>query len=124
MKTKTTTKQQRIRRHARVRAIVKGTSGRPRLSVFRSNRHIWVQLIDDIAGKTLAHASDWDHPVKGKKGAQKESPVIKAEGVGEKIAKLAVEKKISNVVFDRGGYRYHGRVKAIAEGMRKAGIQL
>ena len=111
-------------RHARVRAIVKGTLTRPRLSVFRSNRHMWVQLIDDTTGKTLAQASDWKKPVKGKKEDKKESRVAQAAGVGEKIAKLAVEKKISKVVFDRGGYRYHGRVKAIAEAVRKGGIEL
>ena len=97
---------------------------RPRLSVFRSNRHVWVQIIDDVTGTTLAQASDWEKPVKGKKGTKRESRVMDAAGVGEKIAKLAIEKKISKVVFDRGGYKYHGRVKAIAESMRKAGIQL
>lgn len=113
-----------MHRHARVRAIVKGTSLRPRLSVFRSNRYMWVQLIDDTMGKTLAQASDRESPMKGKIGGKKESRVFCAAEVGEKIAKLAVEKKILKVVFDRGGYRYHGRVKAIAEAMRKGGIEL
>lgn len=124
MKTKITTKEYRMHRHARVRAIVKGTSLRPRLSVFRSNRHIWVQLIDDTTGKTLAQASDWDGLIKGKKKDKKELRVAEAIGVGEKIAKFAAEKKISKMVFDRGGYRYHGRVKAIADAVRKGGIQL
>lgn len=124
MKTKKTTKEHRMQRHARVRAIVKGTSLRPRLSVFRSNRHIWVQVIDDVAGKTLAQATDWEKPMKGKKGARKESRMTNAETVGEKIAKLVAEKKISKLVFDRGGYQYHGRVKAVAEAVRKEGIQL
>ncbi len=118
-----TTRQLRIRRHARVRFHIKGTSERPRLCVFRSNRHIWVQLIDDVAGKTLAQATDWGTQ-EGKKTKIKETRVMHAERIGEHIAKLAREKKISAFVFDRGGYKYHGRVKAVAEGARKAGIQL
>lgn len=118
-----TTRGKRIRRHARVRAHVKGTSERPRLCVFRSNRYIWVQLIDDVAGKTLAQATDWGTPG-DKKTNIKETRVMHAERVGEHIAELAREKKISAFVFDRGGYKYHGRVKAVAEGARKGGIQL
>ncbi|MDP3779406.1 MAG: 50S ribosomal protein L18 [bacterium] len=123
MRKKITQQYHRIRRHARVRAKIKGTAERPRLSVFRSNRFIWAQLVDDVAGKTLAHATDWEKPAKGKK-ASKEPRVTRAMLVGEKIGKIAMEQKISAVVFDRGGYRYHGRVKAIAEGARKAGVQL
>lgn len=119
-----TTRQSRIRRHARVRARVKGTSDRPRLCVFRSNRYILAQLIDDEAGKTLAQATDWEKIPKGKKETTKETRVLRAERVGEIIAKLAMEKKISAFVFDRGGYAYHGRVKGVAEGARKAGIKL
>lgn len=123
MRKKITQQYHRIRRHARVRAKIKGTAERPRLSVFRSNRFIWAQLVDDVAGKTLAHVTDWEKPAKGKK-ASKEARVMRAAKVGEKIGKMAMEQKISAVVFDRGGYRYHGRVKAIAEGARKAGVQL
>jgi large subunit ribosomal protein L18 len=122
-KKRNTTRQARIRRHVRVRSHIKGTSERPRLCVFRSNRYIWAQLIDDIAGKTLAQATDCPTPGSEKVGI-KETRVMRAGRIGEHIAKLAIEKKISAVVFDRGGYKYHGRVKAIAEGARKAGIQL
>ena len=123
MKRMTSTREQRMRKHARVRAVIKGTADRPRLCVFRSNRYIWAQLIDDTARVTLAQATDWEKPVKGKKAGKKESRVMRAEEVGEKIAKIAAEKKISAIVFDRGGYRYHGRVKAIAEGARKGGMK-
>lgn len=119
-----TTRQSRIRRHIRVRARIKGTSKRPRLCIFRSNRYVWAQLIDDETGRTLAQATDWEKLSKGKKETAKETRVMRAERVGEMIAKRAAEKKISSFVFDRGGYAYHGRVKAVAEGVRKAGIQL
>ncbi|MDP3725832.1 MAG: 50S ribosomal protein L18 [bacterium] len=118
-----TKRDKRIRRHARVRAEIKGTSERPRLSVFRSNHHIWVQLVDDVTGTTLASATDWEKPAKGKKSAKKETRVARAEHIGERIATYAAEKKITAFVFDRGGNKYHGRVKAVAEGARKAGIQ-
>lgn len=121
---KNTTRNLRIRRHARVRAHIKGTSNRPRLCIFRSNRYIWVQLIDDETGNTLAQATDWEKMSKGKKRTIKETRVLRAERIGEAIAKLAMEKKISAFVFDRGGYAYHGRVKGVAEGARKAGIKL
>ena len=118
-----TTRQLRIRRHARVRACIKGTDKRPRLCVFRSNRYLWAQLIDDAAGKTLAQATDRERGGKGTKVKGKETRVMRAGRVGEHIAKLATEKKISTFVFDRGGYKYHGRVKAVAEGARKGGIK-
>lgn len=121
---KNTTRNLRIRRHVRVRAQIKGTSERPRLCVFRSNRYIWAQLVDDVAGKTLAQATDWKKMAKGKKEGIKETRVMRAERIGEEIAKLAMERKISAFVFDRGGYAYHGRVKGVAEGARKAGIRL
>ena len=124
MKFTKTKRNLRERRHARVRALIKGTSERPRLCVFRSNRFIWVQLIDDANGKTLASATDWAKPVKGKKAGKAEPRVARAEQVGERIGKLAAEQKIKAFVFDRGGNKYHGRVKAVAEGARKAGIQL
>ncbi|MEK7082877.1 MAG: 50S ribosomal protein L18 [Patescibacteria group bacterium] len=118
-----TTRQSRIQRHARVRSHIKGTNERPRLCVFRSNRYIWVQLIDDIAGKTLAQATDCTTSGDKKTGI-KETRVMRAGRIGEHIAKLAIEKKISAFIFDRGGYKYHGRVKAVAEGARKIGIKL
>ena len=110
----------RIRRHRRARAKVGGTSERPRISVFRSNRHIWAQLIDDEAGKTIVSASDREVK-QDKKSKSKKVPL--AGSVGELIAKKAGAKKILSVVFDRGGYKYHGMVKAVAEGARKGGLK-
>ena len=125
MNTAKTKRDKRQRRHARVRAAIKGTSERPRLCVFRSNRFVWAQLIDDVKGTTLAQATDCEKTqASGKKTGKKESPMARAERVGEQIAKIAAEKKISAFVFDRGGNTYHGRVKAVAEGARKAGITL
>ncbi len=110
------TKQEKLhRRHKRVRAKVIGTKERPRLSVFRSNQHIYVQLIDDDKGQTLASFDDR----KIKKGKR----VEKAKEVGRTIAKKALEKKIKKVIFDRGGYKYHGQVKAVAEGAREGGLK-
>lgn len=108
-------RQKRVIRHNRVRSRVSGTDARPRLSVFRANSHIYAQLIDDQSGKTLAAASSLEL-----KGKVKKSEA--ATEVGKLIAKKAVEKKISAVVFDRGGYAYHGRVKALAEGAREGGL--
>lgn len=109
-----------MRRHRRVRAKITGTSERPRLSVFRSNNHVWAQVIDDTAGKTLLAASDRDLPVSVKKTAVKKMAL--AEKVGALIAQKSLEKKITRVVFDRGAYRYHGIVRAVAEGVRKGGL--
>jgi large subunit ribosomal protein L18 len=112
--------ESRKRRHRRVRKTVVGTPARPRLSVFRSNRQIYVQLIDDYSGKTLAAASSLDPECqKGKKaGSDKET----ATRVGTLIAKRALAKDLKEVVFDRNGYLYHGRVKALADGARQAGL--
>lgn len=104
------------RRHQRVRAKISGKAKRPRLSVFRANRHIYAQVIDDEAGKTLVSASSGEVKVKGKKSEA-------ALEVGKLIAKKALEKKISAVVFDRGGFAFHGRVKSLAEGAREAGLK-
>lgn len=115
----------RSRRRARVRAKVMGTSEKPRLAVFRSNKYIYAQLIDDIKGVTLAAANGLKvRPAKGgaKKGDSPFTKVATAEAVGETIGTLAREKNITKVVFDRGGYRYTGRVKAVADGARKAGL--
>lgn len=107
----------RKRRHARVRKSISGTQDAPRLCVFRSNAHIEAQIINDELGVTLVHASSV--ALKLVNGGN----VAGATSVGEAIAKLALEKDITKVVFDRGGYRYHGRVKALAEAARKAGLQ-
>ncbi len=111
--------ERRKRIHKRVRKIVKGTATRPRLSVFRSNKEIYAQLIDDDKGVTLAAASSKDKEVASHKGTKTE----KAAMVGEKIAKLALEKGIETVTFDRSGFLYHGRVKSLADGARKGGLK-
>lgn len=105
------------RRAVRTRAVLASVSSRPRLSVFRSSRHIYAQVIDDAQGKTLASASDLKLEAKGKK------PVEIAALVGAEVARAAKEAGIEAVVFDRGSYKYHGRVKALAEAAREAGLQ-
>ena len=117
MITKTTRKMERARRHARVRRKISGTAERPRLCVYRSNTNLYVQVIDDVAGKTLVSASTLDKEVKTKY-ANKEA----AKEVGALIAKRALEKNIKDVVFDRGGYIYHGVVKELAEAARNGGL--
>ncbi|MDP1690107.1 MAG: 50S ribosomal protein L18 [bacterium] len=109
----TTTSELRKRRHARIRALVKGTAERPRLAVFRSNRFVSAQLIDDAAGKTLAAAHGREF-----KGPQS----VQAKAVGVAVAKAAKAKNITTVVFDRGGYRYGGQVKALADAARAEGL--
>ena len=109
--------QKRLRRRRRVRAKVRGTAERPRLSVFRSNRGVFAQLIDDDAGKTLAAVTWTEGDLKGL------APMEQAKKAGEAIATRAGEAGISACVFDRGGYRYHGRVKALAEGAREGGLK-
>lgn len=105
----------RKRRHAKIRAKLSGTAKRPRLMVDRSLKNIYAHLIDDDSGKTLASVSD----IKEKKGTKTE----RAKGVGEAIAKKATELKITTCVFDRKGYKYHGRVKAVADGAREGGLK-
>ncbi len=112
------TNAQRLRRHKRVRAKISGTPEMPRLNVFRSEANIYAQIIDDVAGKTPASASSLDKAVEGYGGN-----VAAATAVGKLIAERAKAKGIENVVFDRGGYLYHGRVKALAEGAREGGLQ-
>lgn len=109
----------RERRHKRQRAKISGTKLYPRFSVFRSNKHISCQLIDDKGGKTLVSASDVE--IKNKKTKKKKSEV--AFMVGELIADKAIKKDIKKIVFDKGCYKYHGRVKSIAEGARKGGLK-
>lgn len=117
MITKTNRKMERARRHDRVRRKISGTAERPRLCVYRSNTNLYVQVIDDVAGKTLVSASTLDKEVKTKY-ANKEA----AKEVGALIAKRALEKNIKDVVFDRGGYIYHGVVKELAEAARNGGL--
>lgn len=112
------TKGQRLKRHARVRGKISGTAERPRLSVFRSESNIYAQIIDDVAGNTLCSASTVEKGFEGNGGN-----VGAAKKIGETIAKRALEKGIENVVFDRGGYIYHGRVAALAEGAREGGLK-
>jgi large subunit ribosomal protein L18 len=111
----------RLRRHLRVRKKVQGSPERPRLSVYRSLSHIYAQVIDDDAGRTIAAASDIEADVRGAKNGKKKSGVAKL--VGELVGKRAIEQGVSQVVLDRGGYRYHGRVKALADGARSAGLR-
>ncbi len=119
--TKSGTRIARQRRHIRVRKKVEGASNRPRLSVFRSLNHIYVQVIDDTQGHTLASASTIDPEIK--REANGKNKVGEAELVGTMIAKRALSQGIKQVVFDRGGYKYHGRVKALAEAARKEGLK-
>ena len=118
MVSKTDRKLERTRRHARVRTKVSGTAERPRLCVYRSNTNIYAQIIDDVAGNTLVSCSTLDKDIKTKH-ANKEA----AKEVGTLIAKKAIEKNIKKVVFDRGGYIYHGVVKELAEAAREAGLE-
>jgi large subunit ribosomal protein L18 len=113
--------QARRMRHRRVRAAVVGTPERPRLNVFRSLKHIYAQVVDDNQGHTLAAASTLDRELVPDLSGK--SPVERAELVGKLVAKRAQEAGIRTVVFDRGGYRYHGRVKALAQGAREGGLE-
>ena len=108
----------RLIRHRRVRAKISGTAARPRLSVFRSAKHIYAQIIDDVNGVTLAAASTMDKEFEGL-GSNKEA----AKKVGEAVAKKALDKGVEEVVFDRSGYIYHGRIQALAEGAREGGLK-
>ena len=110
--------EKRIRRHKKIRVNIQGTKERPRFCVFRSANHIYAQLIDDENAKVLLSVSDLDIKA-GKKSAKSE----KAKEVGKLIAKMAIEKKIEKVVFDRAGFVFHGRVKVLAEGAREGGLK-
>jgi large subunit ribosomal protein L18 len=110
----------RVRRHLRVRKKVSGSAVRPRLVVNRSARHIFAQIVDDGAGRTLAAASTLDASIRGGEGDK----TAKARRVGELLAQRAAEAGIEAVVFDRGGYRYHGRIAALADGAREGGLKL
>ena len=131
--------QKRHRRHKKIRAKIKGTFGRPRFCIFRSNKHIYAQLINDERGEVLLSVSDLDikkiraskkTTVKDQKKGSKESKKEELSGkialayeIGSLIAKSALTKKIEKVIFDRGGYKYHGRVKALAQGAREGGLK-
>jgi large subunit ribosomal protein L18 len=112
----------RKRRHVRVRAKVSGTPVRPRLNVFRSSAHIYAQVIDDLAGHTLVAASDLEAEIRERAGDES-TKTDRAKAVGQIIAERAKAAGISAVVFDRGGFLYHGRVKAVAEGAREGGLE-
>lgn len=116
-----TPREARIRRHYRVRKKVYGTPERPRLAVFRSLNHIYAQVIDDTRGHTLAAASDLEPALRTQRDGKTKSQM--AALVGETVARRALEKGIVKVVFDRGGFKYHGRVKALAEAARQTGLQ-
>ena len=118
MVSKVDSNKARQKRHARVRGKISGTAERPRLAVYRSLSHIYAQIIDDTKGVTLCSASTTEKDFKEYGGN-----VAAAKAVGEKIAKRAADKKITEVVFDRGGYVYHGRVAALAEAAREAGLK-
>lgn len=109
----------RKKRHQHVRRRVTGTAERPRLNVFRSSKHIYAQLIDDVNSVTLVSSSTVDKELKLENGGN----VDAAKKVGEAVAKRALDKNIDTIVFDRGGYLYHGRIKALAEGAREAGLK-
>ena len=115
---RTDSNAQRLKRHARVRGKISGTTERPRLAVYRSNAHISAQIIDDVNGVTLASANTYEKSFEGI-GSNKEA----ARKVGNTLAQRALEKGISAVVFDRGGYIYHGRVSELAEGAREGGLK-
>ena len=110
----------RKRKHVRVRKKISGTADCPRLCVYRSNSHIYAQIIDDVAGTTLVSASSLDKEIKGE--VSNGSNVQAASAVGKLVAERAAAKDIKDVVFDRGGYLYHGRVQALAEAAREAGL--
>lgn len=109
-------------RHARIREKIKGTNSKPRLCVFRSLHHIYAQIIDDSQGNTLVSASTIDPEIRGHINSKKK--IAQAELVGALVAKRAIDMGIKCVVFDRGGYKYHGRVQTLAEAVRKGGLKL
>ena len=111
----------RMKRHYRIRNKINGTAQKPRLAVFRSNKHMYAQIIDDVCGNTLVAASTMESEIAST--VEFTSTVAAAEAVGTAIAKKAIEKGITEVVFDRGGFVYHGKIKALAEAAREAGLK-
>jgi len=114
-----TKNERRIRIKSRIRKVVSGTQTRPRLAVFRSNKEIYAQVVDDVTGKTIAAASSRDKDIVKSKGNKTEVAALVGKSVGDKAKKAGV----STIAFDRGGYLYHGRVKSLAEGAREAGLK-
>jgi large subunit ribosomal protein L18 len=114
-----TKNERRLRIKSRVRKIVSGTEARPRLSVFRSNKEIYAQVIDDVSGKTISAASSRDKDISSAKGTKSEIAGL----VGKAVAEKALKAGVDTISFDRGGYQYHGRVKSLAEGAREAGLK-
>ena len=114
-----TKNERRIRIKSRIRKVVSGTETRPRLAVFRSNKEIYAQVVDDVTGKTIAAASSRDKEIAKSKGNKTETATLVGKSVAEKAMKAGVEA----IAFDRGGYLYHGRVKSLAEGAREAGLK-
>jgi large subunit ribosomal protein L18 len=114
-----TKNEKRLRIKSRVRKVVSGTEARPRLSVFRSNKEIYAQVVNDVDGKTLAAASSRDKDISSAKGNKMEIAALVGKSVGEKALKAGVDA----ISFDRGGFLYHGRVKSLAEGAREAGLK-
>ncbi|SEQ72985.1 large subunit ribosomal protein L18 [Hyunsoonleella jejuensis] len=114
-----TKNQRRLRIKSRIRKVVSGTEARPRLAVYRSNKEIYAQIVDDVSGKTISAASSRDKDIAKAKGNKQE----KAALVGKAIAEKALKAGVETISFDRGGYLYHGRVKSLAEGAREAGLK-
>jgi len=114
----------KLRRHRKIRQKIQGTKKRPRLCVFKSNRHVYAQIIDDVAGQSLVASSDLEVKKKEKVKLVKGTNVKEAKEVGKLLAAKATKAKIKEVVFDRGGFKYHGVVKAVAEGAREGGLLL
>ena len=114
-----TKNERRLRIKSRVRKIVSGTEARPRLSVFRSNKEIYAQIVDDVTGKTISAASSRDKDISSAKGNKTEAATM----VGKAVAEKALKAGVDTISFDRGGYLYHGRVKSLAEGAREAGLK-
>ena len=114
-----TKNQKRLRIKSRIRKVVSGTESRPRLAVFRSNKEIYAQIIDDVTGKTIIAASSRDKDISSAKGTKSEIATM----VGKSIAEKALKAGVETIAFDRGGYQYHGRVKSLAEGAREGGLK-
>ncbi|MBP40295.1 large subunit ribosomal protein L18 [Bizionia echini] len=114
-----TKNERRLRIKSRVRKVVSGTEARPRLSVFRSNKEIYAQVVDDVTGKTISAASSRDKDISSAKGTKSEVATL----VGKSVAEKALKAGVDTISFDRGGYLYHGRVKSLAEGAREAGLK-
>ncbi|MDF1616031.1 50S ribosomal protein L18 [Petrocella sp. FN5] len=111
----------RVKKHLKIRNKISGTPARPRLAVYRSNTHIYAQIIDDVKGNTLVAASTVEKAIK--ETLEKTNDIAAAKAVGDAVAKKAIEKGIDAVVFDRGGYIYHGKIKALADAAREAGLK-